>query len=642
MISYDTPHACPPEPLQDGALWRRTLHVPMRDGVRLAADLYSASPEPEATVLPVLLERTPYGRRTQRGSDQDRSDAPVPRPEDIARHFTEARYHVVRQDCRGRGDSEGTFVKYLGEGPDGADTIAWLRNQPWCDGRVVMTGVSYSAHVQSAAAAEGARGLAAMFQDSGGFSCAYDAGMRMGGAFELKQVTWALRHAVQSPEAAADPVLREALLRVDVPGWFGAMPWRPGCTPLRHLSAYEDFLLEQWRQDTFGDYYRTPALYGRGFYGRFPDAPSLHMGSWYDPYVRSTIENFTALRELKAAPSYLVMGPWTHGHRCETHAGEVDFGPRATLDGNLAPSYLEFRRRWFDRALGREDEGSAERGDLPAVQYFLMGGGDGRRDAAGRMRHGGAWRTDTRWPPTSTAPVALYLTTEGALTLDPPTTATASVTYDFDPHHPVPTMGGQVTSGEPVMTGGAYDQNAPDARVYGAREPYLPLDSRPDVISLTTPPLQRDVVLAGPVSARLHISTTARDTDFTIKLIDVHPPNPDYPHGFAMNLTDGIVRCRFHRSYEKPELLTPGEVYEIEVTAPDTANRFAAGHRIRLDISSSNFPRFDVNTNTGEPEAAARRTAVAANTVHMDAERPSHVRVWVEGGADAFAQPERA
>ncbi|WP_326732331.1 CocE/NonD family hydrolase [Streptomyces phaeochromogenes] len=637
MISYDTPHACPPEPLQDGALWRRTLHVPMRDGVRLTADLYSASPEPEATVLPVLLERTPYGRRTQRGSDQDRSDAPVPRPEDIARHFTEARYHVVRQDCRGRGDSEGTFVKYLGEGPDGADTIAWLRKQPWCDGRVVMTGVSYSAHVQAAAAAEGARGLAAMFQDSGGFSCAYDAGMRMGGAFELKQVTWALRHAVQSPEAAADPVLREALLRVDVPGWFGAMPWRPGCTPLRHLSAYEDFLLEQWRQDTFGDYYRTPALYGRGFYGRFPDAPSLHMGSWYDPYVRSTIENFTALRELKSAPSYLVMGPWTHGHRCETHAGEVDFGPRATLDGNLAPSYLEFRRRWFDRALGREDEGSAESGDLPAVQYFLMGGGDGRRDAAGRMRHGGAWRTDTRWPPTSTAPVALYLTTEGALTLDPPTTATASVTYDFDPHHPVPTMGGQVTSGEPVMTGGAYDQNAPDARVYGAREPYLPLDSRPDVISLTTPPLQRDVVLAGPVSARLHISTTARDTDFTIKLIDVHPPNPDYPHGFAMNLTDGIVRCRFHRSYEKPELLTPGEVYEIEVTAPDTANRFAAGHRIRLDISSSNFPRFDVNTNTGEPEAAARRTAVAANTVHMDAERPSHVRVWVEGGADAFA-----
>ncbi|MCX4907894.1 CocE/NonD family hydrolase [Streptomyces sp. NBC_00878] len=658
MTCYDTSLIGRPESLQGGALWRRDLRVPMRDGVRLVADLYSASPEPAETApLPVLLERTPYGRRARRGSDQDRGGVPVPRPEDIARHFTEARYHVVRQDCRGRGDSGGTFVKYLGEGTDGADTIAWLRNQPWCDGRVVMTGVSYSAHVQAAAAAEGAPGLAAMFQDSGGLSCAYDAGMRMGGAFELKQVTWALRQAASSPEAAADPVLAEQLLRVDVAGWFGAMPWRPGCTPLRHLSAYEDFLLEQWRQDTFGDYYRTPAIYGRGFYGRFPDAPSLHMGSWYDPYVRSTIENFTTLRELKSAPSYLVMGPWTHGHRCETFAGDVDFGPRATLDGNLAPSYLEFRSRWFDRALGRESaengenaengEGHPERHsesegnpadrDLPAVQYFLMGGGDGRRDAAGRMRHGGEWRTDTNWPPAATAPVALHLTTGGALTLAPPTASAASVTYDFDPRRPVPTMGGQVTSGEPVMTGGAYDQNAPDARVYGAREPYLPLDSRPDVISLTTPPLVRDVVLAGPVSARLHISTSTPDTDFTIKLIDVHPPNADYPHGFAMNLTDGIVRCRFHRSYEKPEPLVPGEVYEIEVTAPDTANRFAAGHRIRLDVSSSNFPRFDVNTNTGEPEAGARRTAVAANTVHMDAERPSHLCVWLEGGADALA-----
>lgn len=636
MTTYDASPTHRSEPLQGGALWRHALRIPLRDGVQLAADLYSAAPDPEATPLPVLLERTPYGRRTQRGSDQNRSDAPLPRPEDIARHFTEARYHVVRQDCRGRGDSEGTFVKYLGEGPDGVDTIAWLREQPWCDGRVVMTGVSYSAHVQAAAAAEGAPGPAAMFQDSGGFSSAYEAGMRMGGAFELKQVTWALRHAAQSPEASADPVLAEALRMVDVAGWFGAMPWRRGCTPLRHLSAYEEFLLEQWHQDTFGDYYRNPAIYGRGFYDRFPDAPSLHMGSWYDPYVRSTIENFTSLRQLKSAPSYLVMGPWTHGHRCETHAGDVDFGPLATLDGNLAPSYLEFRRRWFDRALGRQTEDGPEGGDLPTVQYFLMGGGDGRRDAAGRMRHGGQWRTDTQWPPASAAPVDLYFTAAGALTPTPPAVSVSSVTYDFDPRHPVPTMGGQITSGEPVMAGGAFDQNAPDARTYGAHEPYLPLDSRPDVISLTTPPLDRDVVLAGPVSALLHISTTAPDTDFTIKLIDVHPPNADYPQGFAMNLTDGIVRCRFHRSYEKAEPLTPGEVYEIRVTAPDTANRFAAGHRIRLDISSSNFPRFDVNSNTGTPEATTRRTAIATNTVHMDAAHPSHLRVHLEGGTTAL------
>jgi uncharacterized protein len=635
VTSYDIPAAGRTEALLGGALWRRVLGVPMRDGVRLAADLYSASPGPEAEPLPVLLERTPYGRRAQRVSDQDRAGAPLPLPEDTARHFTAAGYHVVRQDCRGRGDSGGTFVKYLGEGPDGADTVDWLVRQPWCDGRVVMTGVSYSAHCQSAAAAEGPAGLAAMFQDSGGFASAYDAGLRMGGAFELKQATWALRQALRSPEAAADPVLAEALRRVDVAGWFGAMPWRPGCTPLRQLPAYEDFLLEQWRQDGFGDYYRAPALYGRGHYDRFPDAPSLHMGSWYDPYVRSTIENFTALRGLKAAPALLVMGPWTHGHRCETHAGDVDFGPSAALDGGLGVSYTEFRRRWFDRALGRG--GTAEgAGEEPAVRYFLMGGGDGRRDGAGRMRHGGEWRADSAWPPAGTAPAELFLTAGGVLSRVPPGPDGGSVTYDFDPRDPVPTMGGQVTSGEPVMTGGAYDQNAPDARVHGAREPYLPLHSRPDVISLSTPPLERDVVVAGPVSAVLYVSSSAPDTDFTVKLIDVHPPNADYPHGFAVNLTDGILRCRFRRSFEKPEPMVPGEVYEIEVAAPDTANRFAAGHRIRLDVSSSNFPRFDVNTNTGGPEAAARRTAVAANTVHMDAARPSRLRVWVEGGPAAL------
>lgn len=186
------------------------------------------------------------------------------------------------------------------------------------------------------------------------------------------------------------------------------------------------------------------------------------------------------------------------------------------------------------------------------------------------------------------------------------------------------------------MSGGACDQNAPDARVHGVRAPCLPLHARPDVISLVTPPLTRDVVLAGPVSVRLHIPSSAPDTDFTVKLIDEHPPHPDHPHGSAVNRTDGILRCRFHRSFERPQPLEPGKVYEIEVTAPDTADRFTAGHRIRLDVSSSNFPRFDVNTNTGEPEATARRTAVAVNRVHRDAAHPSALPVWAEGGADAL------
>jgi putative CocE/NonD family hydrolase len=449
--------------------------------------------------------------------------------------------------------------------------------------------------------------------------------MRMGGAFELKQATWAFRHGEESPEAERDPLVRAAFAHTDLRDWFSVLPWRPGTSPLRHVADYEKYLLAQWREDAFGAYWRQPAIYGRGHYDRFPDVPSLHMASWYDPYVRSTLENFTAMDRLKSSPSYLVMGPWTHGQRCVTYAGDVDFGPDSTLSGSLDESYLSFRRRWFDAVLGRGEDPRA----LPRVTYFLMGGGDGRRDGAGRMRHGGRWRTDSQWPPAAAHETAFYLRASGELSSAPSEAREVWVEYDFAPDDPVPTLGGQVTSGEPVMVGGAFDQ-VPDARFYGAREPYLPLDARHDVISLTTPQLTEPLTVTGPVTARLFISSSAPDTDFTVKLIDVHPPNEDYPHGFAMNLTEGIFRCRFHKSFEHPEPLSPGEVYEISIPAPDTANRFETGHRLRVDISSSDFPRFDVNSNTGEPEALTRRKVVATNRVHMDAEHPSAVMLWVQ------------
>jgi putative CocE/NonD family hydrolase len=216
-----------------------------------------------------------------------------------------------------------------------------------------------------------------------------------------------------------------------------------------------------------------------------------------------------------------------------------------------------------------------------------------------------------------------YLHADGTLSPGAPGAAEASLAYDYDPRDPVPSVGGTITSGAPIMEGGAYDQ-VEGARFFGSDEPYAPLAERPDVLVFQTPPLEEDVEVTGPLVVRLWISSDAPDTDFTAKLVDVYPGNEDYPDGFAMNVTDGIVRVRYRDSWADPELMTPGEVYEVEIAAFPTSNLFVRGHRIRLDVSSSNYPHFDLNFNTGEPEGLATSVRVARNTVYMDRDRPSH------------------
>jgi putative CocE/NonD family hydrolase len=220
--------------------------------------------------------------------------------------------------------------------------------------------------------------------------------------------------------------------------------------------------------------------------------------------------------------------------------------------------------------------------------------------------------------------VPYYLHGDGRLAPQAPEADAAPLAYDYDPDHPVPTIGGPLTSGQPVFEGGAFDQRE-DPRFFGCTRPGLPLAARRDVLVFETPPLTEDVAVVGPLEIVLHVSSDCVDTDFTAKLIDVHPGNPDYPRGYAMNLADGILRCRYRDSWERPELMTPGKVYKIIIEPYATCNLFKAGHRIRLDISSSNFPRYDLNYNTGEPEGRARRKRVALNTVFVDASRASHI-----------------
>jgi len=317
----------------------------------------------------------------------------------------------------------------------------------------------------------------------------------------------------------------------------------------------------------------------------------------------------------------MVLGPWLHGKRSFTRAGDVDFGTDATLDGNIAADYYAFRTDWFDRwlkPLGCDAQ------DLPPVRYFRMGGGEGDLTDDGLLRHGGSWQEADDWPVSATDFRNFYLHADGALLTTRPEDESASISFDFDPANPVPTIGGAITSGEPVMVGGAFDQRT-SPETFGASAPFGPLADRPDVLVFETLPLTEDVEVTGPIEIRLWISSDAPDTDFTAKLIDHYPPDQENPDGFAMNLTDGILRCRYRNSWEKPEALEAGEVADITIEPMPTSNLFKKGHRIRLDISSSNFPHFDVNPNTFEPEGKAVRRQCAANTVYMERLWSSHI-----------------
>jgi putative CocE/NonD family hydrolase len=601
----------------------RDRMVPMRDRVRLATDIYSPARNGAAVAerFPVILERTPYDKTADSRSERTPDVARPKSRAEVAAFFVRRGYIVIYQDCRGRYGSEGEFVKYLSDGDDGYDTCAWILAQPWCNGRIGTMGLSYAAHTQGALGSAGAPGVAAMFLDSGGFSNAYQGGIRQGGAFELKQATWAFNQALESPEVEADPPRLAAMKAIDIRAWFRRMPWSRGDSPVTLAPEYEDYLFDQWEHGEFDGFWKQLGIYAQGFYDRFPEAAMLHMSSWYDPYPRTATENYIGLSRRKRGPVRLILGPWTHGDRQLTWAGDVDFGPRATLDGNLATDFLTLRLRWFDHWLRGIENGVEKE---PAVRIFVMGGGTGRKNSAGRLDHGGSWRAEPDWPLPDTRWTPFYLHRSGLLAPAAPEESSGFREFIYDPGAPVPTIGGTVTSGQPVMVGGAFDQRE-GPRFFGSREPYRPLAERADVLVFETPPLEQDVEVTGPVVVNLWVSSSAPDTDFTAKLIDRYPPSADYPSGFAMNLTDGILRTRYRRSWERPDLMVPDTVYPIRIEAFPTSNRFVRGHRIRLDISSSNFPHFDANPNTGEPEGRARSRQAATNRIHLEAGRPSHV-----------------
>ncbi|MDH4107210.1 MAG: CocE/NonD family hydrolase [Gammaproteobacteria bacterium] len=588
--------------------------IPMRDGIRLATDIYRPATDGVAVAdpLPVLLTRSPYGKDRQRDVD-------------LARYLASHGYVAAIQDIRGRYASEGEFTKYSSlEAPDGYDTVEWLARQPWSDGRVGMWGTSYAAHAQADAAKLAPPSLKAMLLNEGGMADAWDHAVRHGGAFELgRELTWAWR---QIPLEIDDPVVRRVFEQESITDWYQALPFRAGQSPLAIAPEYEAYFLEEMTRSDYSDYWKNIALNWKDHYDATADAAMLHVGGWYDIFLRGTIENYVALSAKKSSRIELLIGPWTHSGNTRTYAGDVDFGPAAAIED----FHGDFHRRWFDRHL----KGVGAGDEAAPIRLFLMGTGDGGRDAAGRLRHGGYWFETASWPPPGAEPAAFYLQVDGSLDRRVPTERNSSTTYTFDPADPVPTIGGNVSA---RVGDGAFDQRE-RADFPPSAAPWLPLAARPDVLVFQTAPLTEDVVVAGPIEVVLWASSTARDTDFSAKLVDVYPPGEDYPGGFAMNISDALLRASYREDRLERDLIEPGRVYRFVIRPFPTANVFREGHRIRLDISSSNFPRFDVNPNTGEPLGQNRRRIAADNTVFHDRRRPSHIVLSVLPARPPIAQ----
>ena len=397
----------------------------------------------------------------------------------------------------------------------------------------------------------------------------------------------------------------------------------------------EKVFLDAYTHGEYDDFWKHRQINWAEHYDEYADVPTYYETGWYDSWPRAVTDNYVALSGMKKEPLKLIVGSWVHGGWSDTHSGDVDFGPDASID------YYALALRWFDRWLKGVDN-DIER--EPPVRIFVMGGGDSRRNEDGRLNHGGRWREESEWPLARTRYTPFYLHHDGGLSAERPGQDDPPRSYDFDPKDPVPSISANVSGfyelslpegaspeGDSlwdhfrtVLANGASHQKE-EPHLFGCKPPYLPLSTRPDVLVFQTPPLDESVETTGPIVVRLWASSSAVDTDFTAKLIDVHPPNEDYPQGYDMNLTDSIIRARYRNGWDRGELMTPGEVYEFEFTLYPISNLFAAGHRIRVDISSSAFPHFDVNPNTGEPMGRHTHTVVARNTVSVDRARPSHI-----------------
>jgi putative CocE/NonD family hydrolase len=536
----------------------------MRDGVKLSADIY----RPDAKGrFPVLLTRSPY--MTVEGFQK--------RSAEQARFYAKNGYVFVTQDCRGKNDSEGTFHPFFDDATDGFDTLNWCAKQEWSNGELGTIGASYQAWNQWATATLNPPNLRAMV-------C-----------------------RVALPDPVLNVPFQNGALVLWMAEWMAMVDGRKNTEPSIYDSAklYEHLPLRSM-DERFGrknssiwqswiDHPSADDYWKRSFYqNKFNqiDVPVLHISGWYDDDLIGTHTNYTSMKQFAKTErarnnQKLIIGPWPHHVNVTRQLGPIDFGESALID------LRRIELAWFEHWLKGVENGIMQE---PKVDIFTMGKN--------------VWRKSESWPLEGTESVKYFLsssgkantsTGDGHLSTTMPAKEEHYDSYNYDPTDPCPNI---------------YDSSEPPAE---APLDQRPIERRDDVIVYSTPTLSNELDVTGPVTVKLFASTSGSDTDFWAQLTDV------FPNGYSMHLTEGIIRGRYRNSLEKQELLKPGVIYEYNIDLWITSNVFQRGHRIRLDVSSSSFPKYDRNPNTGNQFGTDAIMNVAEQKIHHNLRYPSHI-----------------
>lgn len=585
-----------PATMRDGTVLRANIYRPDGSVTASATESTTGAADGGEATYPVLLTRLPYGKDLPLGSS-------ALDPAQAARRG----YIVVVQDVRGTFTSGGDWFPLANEGNDGVDTVAWASSLPGSNGQVATYGASYFGYTQWAAATNGAnvQAMAPFITWANG-----DEGALRNGVLELGlQASWLMQQGLdqmgrryRGDVQALGRALYGLTQAFDAlpEGGYMSLPLER-YAPLAALGLDEPMNAVIHTRDQGAEPPVSPAP---------PDyanihVPALHVGGWYDVFLKGTIANFQGMRAAGNPGQYLVIGPWTHGV-FNPVIGDVNFGyASAGFLMDLRIDLMSLQLNFFDHYLKQLPNGFDQQ--QPAVKYFVMGAN--------------VWKSSDVWPPANAAERRWYLHSQGAantfegngaLSPDAPTTDEPADHYTYDPARPVPTLGGP-TLMHPFFRAGPRDQR--------------PIEARPDMLVYTSEPLESPLEVTGPVSVTLYVASDAPDTDFVARLVDVRPD------GTAIPLTDGIARMSYREGVGTPTPpLEPGRAYPVTIDLWATSNVFLPGHRIRLDVTSSNFPRWERNLNTGQSNAQTTEARTAQQTVLHDGAHASYASLSVVEG----------